>query len=297
VTTPNDTRSPIHGRPLPVSDRSMLRRIFITEEGVRSGWSALLFTVLYIAIATLTDKVLSQFMRLDAGGPLAPSLVFVEEASSLLAIFIALRIMTGMERRPILSYGYRDKQFARRLAAGAFCGILSLTFLIGILWKAHLLVFGGFSIGGTGAWKYAFAWALIALLVGIVEESLLRGYLQFTLTRALGFWWPAFLLSIAFALWNISNDGESLLGLTVVGFGGLVFCLSLWYTRSLWWAIGFHAGWDWGPSFLYGTPDSGEPASGHLLISRAMGNPLWSGGSTGPEGSLLMSLFSSRSLC
>jgi membrane protease YdiL (CAAX protease family) len=206
VTTPNDTRSPIHGRPLPVSDRSMLRRIFITEEGVRSGWSALLFTVLYIAIATLTDKVLSQFMRLDAGGPLAPSLVFVEEASSLLAIFIALRIMTGMERRPILSYGYRDKQFARRLAAGAFCGILSLTFLIGILWKAHLLVFGGFSIGGTGAWKYAFAWALIALLVGIVEESLLRGYLQFTLARALGFWWAAFLLSLAFARRDRSVD-------------------------------------------------------------------------------------------
>lgn len=138
------------------------------------------------------------------------------------------------------------------------------------------------------AWKDAFTWALTALLVGIVEESLLRGYLQFTLARALGFWWVAFLLSIAFALWHISNGGESLLGLVVVGFGGLVFCLSLWYARSLWWAIGFHAGWDWGQSYLYGTPDSGELASGHLLISRATGNPLWSGDSTGPEGSLLM---------
>ncbi|WP_390905453.1 CPBP family glutamic-type intramembrane protease [Occallatibacter riparius] len=40
----------------------------------------------------------------------------------------------------------------------------------------------------------------------------------------------------------INNVGESLLGLVVAGVGGLIFCLSLWYTQSLWCAIGFHAG-------------------------------------------------------
>ena len=32
----------------------------------------------------------------------------------------------------------------------------------------------------------------------------------------------------------------------------MVFCLSLWRTGSLWWAVGFHAAWDWAQSFLYG---------------------------------------------
>jgi hypothetical protein len=76
--------------------------------------------------------------------------------------------------------------------------------------------------------------------------------------------------------------------LSVVGLGGFVFCLSLWYAKSLWWAVGFHAGWDWGQSYLYGTPDSGLLAEGHLLSSHPSGNSLWSGGATGPEGSLVI---------
>ena len=90
---------------------------------------------------------------------------------------------------------------------------------------AHLVVFDGLSLTGVSAWKYALEWALVALLVGIFEESLLRGYLQSTLARGLGFWWAALLLSAAFALWHLSNGGESPLGLLVVGMGGLVFCL------------------------------------------------------------------------
>jgi membrane protease YdiL (CAAX protease family) len=129
---------------------------------------------------------------------------------------------------------------------------------------------------------------LVSLLVGIFEESLLRGYLQYTLSRGMGFWWAALLLSVAFALWHISNGGESPLGLLVVGLGGFAFCLSLWYTKSLWWAVAFHAGWDWGQSYLYGTPDSGLLTKGHLLSSHPSGNPLWSGGATGPEGSLVI---------
>jgi hypothetical protein len=33
------------------------------------------------------------------------------------------------------------------------------------------------------------------------------------------------------------------------------------------WAVGFHAGWDWGQSYFYGTPDSGLVVQNHLLAS------------------------------
>ena len=95
------------------------------------------------------------------------------------------------------------------------------------------------------------------------------------------------MLSIAFGLLHLSNSGESWLGLLSVTAGGFVFCLSLWYTKSLWWAIGFHAGWDWAQSYFYGTADSGIHMQGHLLAEHAVGKPLWSGGTVGPEGSLL----------
>jgi membrane protease YdiL (CAAX protease family) len=75
-------------------------------------------------------------------------------------------------------------------------------------------------------------------------------------------------------------------GLFSAGAVGLVFCISLWYTGSLWWAIGFHTAWDWGQSFFYGTSDSGMVAQGHFLNEHPTGPLLWSGGPTGPEGSL-----------
>jgi uncharacterized protein len=196
--------------------------------------------------------------------------------------------MSGIEGRRLLSFGYAGEHKAIRLLSGVGWGLVGLSGLIAILWKAHLLVFNGLSQSGSAAWRYAFVWAVTALTVGILEESLLRGYLQFTLARGIGFWWAALLLSVAFAVWHIGNGGESPAGLVAVGLGGLVFCLSLWYTKSLWWAIGFHAGWDWGQSYLYGTPDSGLLTQGHLLISHPAGNPRWSGGATGPEGSLLI---------
>jgi uncharacterized protein len=125
-------------------------------------------------------------------------------------------------------------------------------------------------------------------MVGFFEDSLLRVYLQYRLTESIGFWGSAFGLSVAFALLHRGNQGESLLGLMSLLAAGLAFCMSLWYTHSLWWAVGFHAGWDWGESYFYGTPNSGLVMKGHLLAEHPAGNPLWSGGNACPEASLLV---------
>jgi uncharacterized protein len=155
------------------------------------------------------------------------------------------------------------------------------------MWQSGSLVFDGFSLDGAAAWKYGIEWALMFTLVGIAEESELRGYLQYTLSRGIGFWWSALILSMVFVLLHAFLAGESALGLFQTGALGMVFCLSLWYTKSLFWAVGFHAGWDWSESYFYGTPDSGMLIQGHLFTTHPVGDPLWSGGMTGPEGSLL----------
>ena len=98
----------------------------------------------------------------------------------------------------------------------------------------------------------------------------------------------AFLLCLPFGAHAWSNPGESPVGLVGVGAASLIFCLSLWYTGSLWWAVGFHAAWDWGQSYFYGTADSGLVAQGHLFREHPVGRPLWSGGATGPEGSVIV---------
>jgi membrane protease YdiL (CAAX protease family) len=201
-------------------------------------------------------------------------------------VLLATWIMARIEGRRFAVYGYAGRDRLVRFVAGCVWGLVALSALVAVLWKAHLLAFGSAQLHGLDVWKYGVAWLVTFVVVGIFEESLLRGYLQYTLARGIGFWWGALLMSIVFGAIHGTNKGESPVGLFSAGAVGLVFCISLWYTGSLWWAIGFHASWDWAQSYLYGTPDSGMVARGHLLAEHPVGPLLWSGGPTGPEGSL-----------
>jgi hypothetical protein len=69
---------------------------------------------------------------------------------------------------------------------------------------------------------------------------------------------------------------------------GIFFCLTLRRTGTLWFAVGFHASWDWGESYLYSVPDSGGMSPGHLLNSSFHGSRWLTGGSVGPEGSVMV---------
>src|SRR5262249_24387501 len=66
------------------------------------------------------------------------------------------------------------------------------------------------------------------------------------------------------------------------------FCLTLYRTGNLWFAVGFHAAFDWGESYLYSVPDSGTTVTGHLLNSSFHGSRWITGGTVGPEGSLFV---------
>jgi hypothetical protein len=124
--------------------------------------------------------------------------------------------------------------------------------------------------------------------VGAFEETLFRGYLQWTLSRGLTFWVASLLLAIAFGAAHGWNPGESHVGFFSAAMLGFAFSTSIWYTQSIWWAIGFHAAWNWGMTFFYGTPNSGILAAGHFLSIEPRGASIISGGSTGPEGSVFV---------
>jgi hypothetical protein len=102
------------------------------------------------------------------------------------------------------------------------------------------------------------------------------------------FWYAAWITSTFFGFIHTSNNGETWIGIFAAAAIGFVFCVSVYVTGSAWWAIGCHAAWDWAETFFYGTADSGFTAKGHLLTTAPAGNALWSGGTDGPEGSLLV---------
>ncbi len=102
------------------------------------------------------------------------------------------------------------------------------------------------------------------------------------------FWYAAWAGSTFFGFVHTGNNGENWIGIFAAAAIGFVFCVSVYVTGSAWWALGCHAAWDWAETYFYGTADSGMAAQGHLLTTSPSGPALWSGGTDGPEGSLLV---------
>jgi membrane protease YdiL (CAAX protease family) len=102
------------------------------------------------------------------------------------------------------------------------------------------------------------------------------------------FWQASWATSAAFGYFHTSNNGENAVGIFAAALIGFVFCVSVRVTGSAWWAIGCHTAWDWAETYFYGTPDSGFVTQRHFLTTSPIGTTLWSGGTDGPEGSLLV---------
>ncbi|HVW76135.1 MAG TPA: CPBP family intramembrane glutamic endopeptidase [Alloacidobacterium sp.] len=274
----------------PSEETRGIRRVFVGKDGIRAGWSILIFLLIFAALETLFMLVAGHYLRqhMKPKAAVGPGIALLQEFCQFVLLLVATGIMAAIEKKRVDAYGYAGSAKLARFLFGLIWGFVAISILVGVLWKTHLLAFDGSPLHGLIALKYAAGWALVFICVGFFEESLLRGYLQFTLARGIGFWWAALLLSVLFGLAHKGNAGESPVGLFSAGAVGLVFCLSLWYTGSLWWAVGFHAAWDWGQTYFYGTPDSGMIAKGHLLSEHPTGALLWTGGATGPEGSLLI---------
>jgi membrane protease YdiL (CAAX protease family) len=135
---------------------------------------------------------------------------------------------------------------------------------------------------------FAVLWAVFFATVGVAEGFAFSGYALIALTRGLRFWGAATVLAFLFGSLHLAvNAGENWLGSVSLVIVGLLLALTLQRTGNLWFAIGMHAAWDWAQSFLYGVPDSGVTVAGHLLTPSFQGSKWMTGGTAGPEGSVV----------
>jgi membrane protease YdiL (CAAX protease family) len=279
--------------------------ILFGPNGLRAGWALLIAFALCYFFFRSTSFILQSTHLIaphtmeHSPGPLP---VFLTEMTAFLVTALVAWIMSRIERRPVTVYGLGGTRKIAYLVAGIVIGLIAISLLVFILVQSGLLVIDGRLLSGSKALLYAILWIPGFLAIGFFEEYFFRGYLQYTLarglsglppflpgnldSRAVGFWIAAVLVSFGFGAVHGSNPGESPIGLLCAAFASLVFCFSLWRTGSLWWAIGLHAAWDYGQSFLYGVGDSGTFVSPRLLETHPIGSPVLSGGATGPEGSI-----------
>jgi uncharacterized protein len=318
------------------------RWVFIGPQGLRAGWSAVLFIILFLvftfAVGTASSAIEKNVFHMKPAESLTPLAGILGEGLGVIALLAAAGIMAKIERRRVADYYLRGSRSSAHFASGLAFGFLALSALVGVMTLGGWMHFGGMALSGGQIVVYAVLWAVAFTLVGCVEEGTFRCYMQYTLARGINFWWAAgvigcmcldlllrargngvwgvylmALLGLPICLWlhlsktprsgfwqaawvtstlfgyvHTGNNGENWIGIFAAAAIGFVFCVSVYVTGSAWWAIGCHAAWDWAETYFYGTADSGLVAKGHLLTSTPAGPAFWSGGTDGPEGSVLV---------
>lgn len=271
--------------PLDPISPPVVHSVFLGPEGLRVPWRFLLYVLMGFVLAFILGSGLALWQA-HGGARLWKGLA--SEAMLAFAALVPAFIMARIEKRPFGIYGLPGREaFRKHFWVGTAWGLVSLSILLLMMRAAGAVSIGGLQLHGVRILKFAAFYAGFFLLVGFFEEFLMRGYTQYTLTQGIGFWPSAVILSLAFGGLHLGNGGEALLGIFAAALIGFFFCLTLRRTGTLWWAVGFHMSWDWGETYLYAVPNSGTTMPGHLLSSSFHGSPWLSGGSVGPEGSVL----------
>jgi uncharacterized protein len=270
-------------------------KLFVGKEGLRAGWRLLLYSVIFFGFWVGFVFLLGQILR-PARGVFSPSYQFFGEFASFLAVFLAAWIMAKLEARPVGVYGLPARgAFGKLFWQGCLFGLFEIFALIGLI-----AAFGGYSFGtlaehGEAIVQWALFWILFFIVVGLFEEFFFRGYSLYTMADGIGFWPAAVLLSLGFGAVHHQNRGEDWVGIIGVTFVGLFWSFTLKRTGSLWFAVGMHATFDFGETFLFSVPDSGMVFPGHLSNATLHGPNWLTGGTPGPEASifdfLILALF------
>ena len=266
-------------------------KLFRGPDGLRAGWRVLTFFVVLIAsvwLLILAVRALLPLPRLTRSAFITPGRAILNETVILVGLFITTAIFARAERRSFREYGLpAHSAFGAKFWEGLVWGFAAMSAILLVLRVTGNFYFGAISLPGGKIAAFAAVWSAYFVLVGVAEEFAFRGYPLFTLARGMGFWPAAGLMALLFGAVHLLNSGENWVGAASIVMSALLLAFTLLRTGNLWFAIGLHTAWDWAGSFFYGVPDSGISFTGHLFNPSFRGSKWMTGGSVGPEASLI----------
>lgn len=294
---PEEEKLPVSPQaPLPrgKSAEDRIASVFTGTQGIRAGWRWAIFVAILLVCTGVLGVVCvaTGLLHITPGqkpstAEFTASSALLQEIIFVISMTIAAFIMSRIEKRPMGQYGLpAHAAFGRRFWQGVVWGFIAISATLLLIAALHGFSFGGLALSGRRLVMYAAVWGAAFLLTGFGEEFVFRGYSQFTLTTGMRFWPSAIVLSILFGALHLGNTGEGWAGAASAALIGFFLCFTLRRTGTIWFAVGLHAAWDYGETFVYGVPDSGFAPRGHLLNSSFHG-PRWlTGGTVGPEASV-----------
>lgn len=266
--------------------------MFVGPDGLRHGWRFLIFASAIIVIGQFLEQPAIAFLaaRLHVDPrALSAQAIILSGAFDLIVILALTGVVALMERRRIDSYGLpAGEAFGRFFWSGALAALATIFFVAAGMLGTGGMRLHGIGLHGSDLVASPLLWLVAMLFVGVTEEYVFRGYALQSLWRAAGFW-PATLITTAlFADAHLSKPHENAIDIGIIFVLGVMLCISVRVTGSLWWAVGWHAAFDFGQFFIIGTRNGGQTPVGRLFDVTFPGPASITGGELGAEASYFM---------
>lgn len=167
------------------------------------------------------------------------------------------------------------------IGLGLGFGIFAITVGIAALLGVYRITGWGTLEGWVGFFMAA------GIVAGFVEEVLFRGIIFRWVEELAGSWAALGVSAALFGLAHIANDNATLFSSIAIAIeAGVLLGAAYMLTRSLWLAVGIHAGWNLTQGLVFDVSVSGYAVDG--IVEAQLSGPEWlSGGAFGLEASVI----------
>lgn len=255
-----------------------------TPASTQRSWLKTTAMVSGLAVAMLATNALAAWPR----NPVAALAIGPLLALAMISLYIWA--VGRVEHRKAVELGAAKRW--RHILVGTGLGLLMSGATVGIL-----ALCGAYAITGWGSVSGMLAVAGMMCAIAVSEEVFFRGVV-FRLLR--GRWGTTVALGISavlFGLVHLVNPDASLWGAFAIMIeAGIMLGAAYLATGSLWLAIGVHFGWNFAITGLFGSVTSGSEARESLVTATSSGPDWLSGGSFGPEASIVAILVCSAAI-
>lgn len=236
------------------------------------------FIFIILVFSLIAWGLRSFFELIDVPSFLKQSVSNIVLTGAILASYVGL--YRWYEKRRITELSLH--LFLRDMAGGLLVGFLFLSVVVFVIY-----LFGEYTVIGINPGIFLLSAFLGCLLIGVLEEILLRGIVFRLVEEKLGTWISMLLSAFLFGFLHIWNPGATVLSSVAIALeAGILLAAAYVLTRNLWFPIFIHAAWNFTGSFIYGVPISGGAPGESLLVSQIGGSEWITGGAFGPENSI-----------
>ncbi len=192
-----------------------------------------------------------------------------------------------------------SKDWVTEFGIGTFAGGLVMSLIFVLEWSSGDIRIEGLVWNRTSSifWLIPVAGYLIQMLsIGFYEEIISRSYLIPNIKEGCTFGnvtpakatiFAILLSSLLFGTGHLGNPNVSIFATINIIFAGVMLAIPYVLTGSLSYSVGLHFSWNYFQGGVFGFRVSGIEPMYSIISIKQFGNPLWTGGSFGPEGGVI----------